>query len=318
MMSIFLDALAGKNTQTPPIWMMRQAGRYHSHYRAIKEKHSFEEICKTPKIAAEVALGPIQDFGFDAAILFSDILFFLEMVGYDVSFNPAPIITSKNKPNHKNASAMQFQVEAIYETKKLLGKETPLIGFVGGVATLFQFAKMSKSLKADHSSLGFFAEDVMDLYVENILLQINAGIDAFAILDSKSATQTPEYWEYMQTVIDKITGKVPIIYYANGTWHDTLQHISCIGLNAEYPIVRALQGNFGRFAVQGTFNEQHLVLPPKECAKLIDSYFLDVIENTTTTERTHWVNSIGHGIPKDSFEENIRYFIKQGRQISNF
>lgn len=316
-MSNFLDALAGKNTRTPPIWMMRQAGRYHSHYKTIKEKHSFEEICKTPKIAAEVALGPIQDFGFDAAILFSDILFFLEIIGYNVSFNPAPIITNTNKKAHKNASAMEFQAETIYETKKLLGNQTPLIGFVGGVATLFQFAKMSNSLKKKHSALGFFAEDVMDLYVENILLQINAGVDAFAILDSKSATQTPEYWEYMQEVIDKITGKVPIIYYSNGIWHDTLRDISCVGFNSQYSVVQKLQENFGRFAVQGTFNEQFLTLPPKECAKLIDEYFQNIVENTTTTERTHWVNGIGHGVPKEAFEENIRYFIKQGKKISN-
>ena len=70
---------------------MRQAGRYHSHYRKLKEKYSFEELCKTPDLAAEVAFGPIQEFDYDVAILFSDILFPLDFLGMKLSFSPGPI-----------------------------------------------------------------------------------------------------------------------------------------------------------------------------------------------------------------------------------
>ena len=70
----FQNALNVKEQKTPPIWFMRQAGRYHTHYQSLKKKHTFENLCKTPELAAEVALGPVREFDFDLAILFSDIL----------------------------------------------------------------------------------------------------------------------------------------------------------------------------------------------------------------------------------------------------
>ena len=74
----FKNALERKPQSTPPIWFMRQAGRYHDHYQNLKKSHTFEELCKTPLLAAETAMGPIEEFDFDVAILFSDILFPLE------------------------------------------------------------------------------------------------------------------------------------------------------------------------------------------------------------------------------------------------
>ena len=71
----FQNALARREQSTPPIWLMRQAGRYHKHYQALRQKYSFMDLCKQPELAAEVALGPVLDFDFDAAILFSDLLF---------------------------------------------------------------------------------------------------------------------------------------------------------------------------------------------------------------------------------------------------
>src|SRR6476619_1299189 len=83
----FQNALARKPQGTPPIWFMRQAGRYHRHYQALRAKHSFMELCKVPELASEVALGPILDFDFDVAILFSDLLFPLEGLGMGLSYD---------------------------------------------------------------------------------------------------------------------------------------------------------------------------------------------------------------------------------------
>src|SRR5213080_1838338 len=82
----FQNALARRVQATPPIWLMRQAGRYHRHYQALRAKHSFMELCKRPELAAEVALGPVVDFDFDAAILFSDLLFPLEALGMGLEY----------------------------------------------------------------------------------------------------------------------------------------------------------------------------------------------------------------------------------------
>lgn len=317
-MSTFLDALACNNTKTPPIWMMRQAGRYHKHYQNLKQSHTFEELCKKPELASEVAFGPVDDFGFDAGILFSDILFILEGIGYDVTFAPSPIITQHNRKNAQDAHFMGFQSQAIVQTKKRLGN-IPLIGFVGGLSTLYYFVKEQVPERPQkHQHIGYFCEDMLEIYISNIFLQIDSGIDAIAILDSKSAKQTIEYWHFVQKIVDTISKKsnIPIIYYTDGTWQNTLKGVSCLGFNSEYNIVQTLQENFG-VSVQGTFNEKYLTLPENECAKLIDEYFQYVVKNTTPQERYGWVNAIGHGIPKESKENNIRYFIKKGKEIKN-
>ena len=127
---------------------MRQAGRYHSHYRKLKEKYSFEELCKTPDLAAEVAFGPIQEFDYDVAILFSDILFILEGLGLKLKFDPGPefnsYINSDNINDYNNIDQaiehMHFQFEAIKVTKEKLPNNKSLIGFVGGPWTLSKYA----------------------------------------------------------------------------------------------------------------------------------------------------------------------------------
>ena len=104
----FENALKRVNQSIPPIWFMRQAGRYHSHYQKLKEKYTFEQLCKTPELAAEVACGPIKEFDFDVAILFSDILFLLEGLGLGLKFNPGPIFSQYvNKENYKNFSNLE-------------------------------------------------------------------------------------------------------------------------------------------------------------------------------------------------------------------
>src|SRR5262245_38058213 len=86
----FRRALAGEALRVPPIWLMRQAGRYHRPYQALRRSHSFEDLCRIPELAAEVAMGPIRDFDFDAAILFSDLLFPLDALGMALSYDDGP------------------------------------------------------------------------------------------------------------------------------------------------------------------------------------------------------------------------------------
>ena len=88
---LFRNALKRVSQKTPPIWFMRQAGRYHTHYQNLKKNYSFEDLCKNPELAAQTALGPIEDFDFDVSILFSDILFPLEALGMSLKYNPGPV-----------------------------------------------------------------------------------------------------------------------------------------------------------------------------------------------------------------------------------
>src|SRR5438128_4996904 len=120
------NALARAPQTTPPIWLMRQAGRYHSHYQQLRRQHSFMDLCKMPELAAEVALGPVLDFDFDAAILFSDLLFPLEALGMGLEYtDQGPQLEWKLDP--KSVSALRsiddawphllFQGEAMRATR---------------------------------------------------------------------------------------------------------------------------------------------------------------------------------------------------------
>ena len=145
----FQNALARQPQRTPPIWLMRQAGRYHRHYQALRAQHSFMDLCKQPELAAEVALGPVQDFDFDAAILFSDLLFPLEALGMGLEYTDhGPQLGWKlNEDSIKGLRSLDdawphllFQGDALRATRGRLAADRSLIGFVGGPWTLFVYA----------------------------------------------------------------------------------------------------------------------------------------------------------------------------------
>src|ERR1041385_2315383 len=146
---LFLRACRGEVTERAPIWVMRQAGRYLPEYRAVREKVSFLELCKTPALAAEVTLQPIRRFGFDAAILFSDILIPLEPMGVPIVFPdeggpqlPAPVRTAADVERlgvPDPVATMPFVVEAVRRIRAALPSGTPLIGFAGAPLTLASY-----------------------------------------------------------------------------------------------------------------------------------------------------------------------------------
>src|SRR5439155_10464440 len=143
------NALARRPQSTPPIWLMRQAGRYHKHYQELRRKYSFMDLCKQPELAAQVALGPVLDFDFDAAILFSDLLFPLEALGMGLEYSAAGPQLEWNL-DRTTVSALKaveeawpnllFQGEALRLTRSALPDDKSLIGFVGGPWTLFVYA----------------------------------------------------------------------------------------------------------------------------------------------------------------------------------
>ena len=147
--SLLQRAIARRNPGRPPVWFMRQAGRYHRHYQRLRARHDFIELCKRPQLAAEVTLGPIEDFGFDAAILFSDLLFPLEAMGMGLRYEPGPKLDwhlrqpsdlARLQGGAARAAHMSFQAEAIALLRTRLPADRSLIGFVGGPFTLYAYA----------------------------------------------------------------------------------------------------------------------------------------------------------------------------------
>src|SRR5213076_3033826 len=203
----FQNALAGVPQRTPPIWLMRQAGRYHKHYQALRAKYSFMDLCKRPELAAEVALGPVLDFDFDAAILFSDLLFPLEALGMGLEYtDQGPQLEWKLDP--KSVSSLRsvddawphllFQGEAMRATRERLPIDRSLIGFVGGPWTLFVYAvegTHAGALAKSKSSLDLyraFADRMVPLLIENIRLQFEGGADVVMVLDTAAGELEPD------------------------------------------------------------------------------------------------------------------------------
>src|SRR5713101_7881209 len=182
----FQNALARRSQSIPPIWLMRQAGRYHKHYQALRAKYSFMDLCKRPDLAAEVALGPVLDFDFDAAILFSDLLFPLEALGMGLEYTDrGPQLAWKISENTISQlrsvvdawPSLLFQGDAVRATRDFLPSGRSLIGFVGGPWTLFVYAVEGThkgSLGESKKLLSLFprfCEAIVPLLARNIELQ---------------------------------------------------------------------------------------------------------------------------------------------------
>jgi len=339
-MNNFIKALNRANDDTPPVWMMRQAGRYHSHYQKLKESHSFEELCKTPSLAAEVAMGPIRDFDFDAAILFSDILFPLEVMGTPLAFAPGPklgwhlkSVDDLQKYITPETSQLEFQAEALRLTRAALPMNKSLIGFVGSPLTLYVFA-VHGTHKTDLTDARYglrdgrfegFMERLLPLLTANMVLQAKTNPDAIAVFDSCAGDIPFEdykniYLPYLSKLLADFKTACPdikIIYYGQGIgrehWNllETLP-ISVLGIDHGQDIRSSLEDLGGRLAIQGNFSPEYLTLSEKECLIKIHE-FMDGIHSLPAACRKGWIAGLGHGVTPQAKEQNVRNFISELR-----
>ncbi len=345
----FLAALAGKNEEGPPIWMMRQAGRYHSHYQRLKEKHSFIELCKDTDLACEVTMGPIEDFDFDAAILFSDLLFPLEAMGMGLDYKPGPKLSFHLKAlsdleKLKTLTptvvdeAIGFQAVAMKKIRNRLSKDKALLGFVGAPLTLYYYAvegshqgaegelRDAKEGLTDGRFAGFCDRLCAGL-AYNIRIQADAGADVVVVMDTCAGELTPEeYRKYALPSLLRVEreyykngGTVPLMYYSKGTgpatWNQLLDsRFVGLGVDWNLPINDVLKTYSGKKAIQGNFDPHLLLLDPKEFQPHFDA-FVKRAQATTRDERKGWICGLGHGILPKTPEENVRTFMKTIREI---
>jgi uroporphyrinogen decarboxylase len=293
MESLFLAACRGQATARPPLWLMRQAGRYLPEYREIRKHVSFLELCKTPKLAAEVTLQPIRRFGFDAAILFSDLLIPLEAMGLQVVFTeqgpglPAPVRSGADLDRLRVFDPWEstpFVCETIRLLKDQLA-ETPLIGFAGAPFTTATYAIEGKTGKHFTETKKLLHREpdtahrllaLIEMATRAYLLaQVAAGAQAIQIFDSWVGVVSPEEWDEFvcgptQRLVAAVraTG-VPVIYFPNGA--TTLLHrIAAVGADVysidwRLPLVEARDrlraGGAANPALQGNLDPALLLGP---------------------------------------------------------
>ncbi|MBA3957194.1 MAG: uroporphyrinogen decarboxylase [Parachlamydiaceae bacterium] len=239
--SLMMQALRCSNVERPPIWIMRQAGRYMPEYRAIREKRSFLEMCHTPELAAEITCLPIKAFGFDAAILFSDILVIAEAMGVGLRFEEGkgPVIERPLSsaadvdalPQPHIADCLSYVAAAIKCVKPQLN--VPLLGFCGAPFTVASYmieGGSSRDLKKtkqwmlrDPDSFHRLLDKIAISTLEYLKMQIAAGVNAVQIFDSWANvlghTQFREFsLAYLQRLLEGIKGTgVPAILFCRGS-----------------------------------------------------------------------------------------------------
>ena len=213
---LFNNALKRVSQKTPPIWFMRQAGRYHN----LKKDHSFEDLCKNPELAALTALGPIKDFDFDVSILFSDILFPLEALGMDLKYNPGPVFSKFI--DHSNFNELKkvedaildlnFQSEALKITREILPKNKSLIGFVGGPWTVSSYGTgMNKGINFEGNFRNDFIYKLLTMKIipllkKNIEMQISSGAEIVMIFDTDAARigNSKDFYDYSDLIYNNL------------------------------------------------------------------------------------------------------------------
>ena len=328
---LFLNSINNIPQPTPPIWFMRQAGRYHSHYREFKKKYSFVDLCKNPELSAEIAQGPINEFDFDVAILFSDILFILEGLGLSLKFDPGPIFSEQiNKDNYSKfqnidqaIKHLEFQKEAIKITKNKIPSNKSLIGFVGGPYTILKFAigKTNKVfLDSQSFELDYLENTLTPLLIKNIELQLKAGAEIVMIFDSGLADiDFDKFDKIYLKIIKKLAYSFPnkIGYYAKGLsdYHFNLImdfDFAGFGCDSKNNISKLLKKKNKGF-IQGNFDESKMLLDKRKFKDELLKY-CEILMKLNLQDRAGWICGLGHGINKETPEENVHVFIETIRR----
>lgn len=331
MNTLFIDALkCQNNTQRPPIWLMRQAGRYMPEYRAIRSKYPFLEMCHNPEIAAEVTELPICRFGFDAAILFSDILLVPEALGVGLRMEESvgPIIERPIRtledidklPSPVIAEKLCCVAATIRHLKKTL--KIPLIGFCGAPFTLasymieggtskdFKLTKkwMIREPEAFHRLL----QKITDSTIDYLKLQVDAGVDAIQIFDSWAwVLDEPHFLTfslgYMEKLLKSLDGKVPCIFYCRGssTFAKVMSTVKPAGLSIDWngnlaELRRIIPSNI---ALQGNLDPDILYGSPE----MVKQRAQNLLESMRGDPG--YVFNLGHGILPDVPIESVQVLV---------
>jgi len=329
----FIEACYGRPVRRRPIWVMRQAGRYQASYRAVRERHSFEEVCSTPELACQVTLQPVREFDLDAAILFSDILVVFPPMGLPVHFaDGGPKITEPIRRADQISRLARldpergvgFVLAAIRQIRAALPPSIPLIGFSGAPFTLACYAIEGTTSRDFTVARRFFheepraAEQLMTHFTNGVAdylaAQIAAGADAVQLFDSWGGLLSAEDYRvlvvpHLQTILDRIRKPgVPVLLYAGGTAH-LLQPLADVPFDVVSVDWRTRLRTAATMcreatAIQGNLDPVALFAPPEEIARRARA----IISEMDTTDKGHIFN-LGHGILPDTPEENLRTLV---------
>jgi uroporphyrinogen decarboxylase len=314
----FLRACRRQPVDRPPLWIMRQAGRYLPEYRALRERASFLALCRTPELAVEASLQPLTRFPLDAAIVFSDILVPLAAAGIEMSFDPGPRIATPIRGRSDvdalatppMAEAAPYVGEAIALLRRELGGRLPVLGFAGAPWTLAAYliegrggqgtpAAAQAMLHQDPETLDRLLGKLADMVADHLDFQLRSGADAVQIFDSWAGVLSPA--DYRRTalpavrrIVEKLpAARGPVIYFAPASPHlledAATTGADVIGLCWRTSLAEARSRLNDQVALQGNLDPHALLGPPAS----VRARALEVLESGRGPGH---VMNLGHGI----------------------
>lgn len=328
----FLNTCRCRLVDRPPVWLMRQAGRALPEYRALKEKHSFLELVQTPDLATEVTLQPIRRFGFDAAILFCDILAVAEGLGQRYEYRDQAgiemefLLKSARDIDRLRVGAvterLQYVAQALPQIKSALNGRAALIGFAGSPWTLANYMMEGGGVRdytrakalfyADPPLFARLLEKLTRAVTAFLQLQIDAGADAVQIFDSLGGVLSDGEFasasaRWMKQIIGSLKGRAPVIVFSRGT-HGNWDELAAtgarvVGVDWNVRLADAAAQLPARVAVQGNLDPFLLTTTPAVVAAETGRIL------RAMRGRPGHVFNLGHGVPPNARLENIESLV---------
>ncbi len=328
---LLLRALRKEKVERPPVWMMRQAGRYLPDYIKLRNKYDFFTRVQTPELATQITLQPVDQVGVDAAIIFSDILVIPQAMGLEVLMEegkgPSLPKTIKTK-NDIDAliidgaeESLSYVMNALSLTKKELNGRVPLIGFAGAPWTILCYMIEGKGSKTWDKAKQFaytetalahqLLQKITTITIQYLKAQVKAGADTVQVFDSWSGSLSPADFKifaqpYLLQIADALKDDAPVILFPKGSWYalKELSESSAAGIGIDWcvapQLARELTGN--RITLQGNFDPAKLLAPIPEIKKavkeMIDAFGIQ-----------NYVANLGHGITPNVPVDHAKAFV---------
>ena len=337
--NLLIEALKGLSVDRPPVWMMRQAGRYLPDFMKLKEKYDFFTRCRTPELVTEITLMPINQIGVDAAIIFSDILVVLQAMNIEVEmregigpFLPNPIKDKKSLNQvilpdvHEH---LGYVFDAVKLTKKELNNRVPLIGFAGAPWTLFCYALQGQGSKNFSTAKAFcyqhpeLAKELLQKITTTTIAylreKVKAGADVIQLFDSWGGLLSPKdyqvfSWFYSQQIIDALSSSVPVIIFGKGCWFALPEMgksgASAIGIDWTCSARNARYLSGGHVTLQGNFDPSKLLLPISEIK-------LQVKQMINEFGKESYIVNLGHGILPNVPVDHAKAFVDAVKEYNS-
>ena len=328
---LLLKALRQEKVERPPVWMMRQAGRYLPDYIRLREKYDFFTRVQTPELATEITLQPVDQVGVDAAIIFSDILVVPQAMGVEVLMEEGrgPLlpktIKTRNDINALNTSGaethLHYVLDALRLTKKELNGRVPLIGFAGAPWTILCYMVEGKGSKTWDKAKQFaytepelahtLLKKITTVTIDYLKAQVTAGADTVQVFDSWAGSLGPEDFQafaapYLFEIADALQDRAPVILFPKGSWYalKDLSNSSAAGIGIDWTISPryARELTSGKSTLQGNFDPARLLAPIPQIKKW-------VTEMIDGFGAQNYIANLGHGITPNVPVDHAKAFV---------